>query len=64
MGSLVAAMASSHAFAVAPPEKWDELRERNRNVYAQRQNIDVPPPHPRMSEESCGGRADTLRARA
>ena len=46
MGSLVAAMASSHAFAVAPPEKWDELRERNRNVYAQRQNIDVPPPHP------------------
>jgi len=45
-------MASSHAFAVAPPEKWDELRERNRNVYAQRQNIDVPPPHPRMSEES------------
>ena len=52
MGSLVAAMASSHAFAVAPPEKWDELRERNRNVYAQRQNIDVPPPHPRMSEES------------
>ena len=52
MGSLVAAMASSHAFAVAPPEKWDELRERNRNVYAQRQNIDVPPPHPRMSEDS------------
>ena len=52
MGSLVAAMASSHAFAVAPPEKWDELRERNRNVYAQRQNIEVPPPHPRMSEES------------
>ena len=52
MGSLVAAMVSSHAFAVAPPEKWDELRERNRNVYAQRQNIDVPPPHPRMSEES------------
>jgi aromatic ring-opening dioxygenase catalytic subunit (LigB family) len=52
MGSLVAAMASSHAFAVAPPEKWDELRERNRNVYAQRQNIAVPPPHPRVSEES------------
>ena len=52
MGSLVAAMASSHAFAVAPPEKWDELRERNRNVYAQRQNIPVPPPHKRVSEES------------
>ena len=52
MGSLVAALASSHAFAVAPPEKWDELRERNRAVYAQRQNIAVPPPHPRLSEES------------
>jgi aromatic ring-opening dioxygenase LigB subunit len=52
MGSLVAAMASSHAFAVAPPEKWDELRERNRNVYAQRQNIPVPPPHERLNEES------------
>ena len=52
MGSLIAAMASSHAFAVTPPEKWDELRERNRNVYAQRQNIAVPPPHPRLSEES------------
>jgi len=52
MGSLVAAMASSHAFAVAPPEKWDELRERNRNVYAQRQNIPVPPPHERLSEEN------------
>jgi aromatic ring-opening dioxygenase catalytic subunit (LigB family) len=52
MGSLVAAMASSHAFAVAPPEKWDELRERNRNVYAQRQNVPVPPPHERVGEES------------
>lgn len=52
MGSLVAAMASSHAFAVAPPEKWDELRERNRNVYAQRQNIAVPPSHPRVNQEN------------
>jgi len=52
MGSLVAAMASSHAFAVAPPEKWDELRERNRNTYAQRQNIPVPPPHERIGEEN------------
>jgi aromatic ring-opening dioxygenase LigB subunit len=45
-------MASSHAFAVAPPEKWDELRERNRNIYAQRQNLPVPPPHPRLSQEN------------
>lgn len=52
MGSLVAAVASSHAFAVTPPEKWDELRERNRNVYAQRQHIAVPLPHPRISAES------------
>ena len=59
MGSLVAALASSHAFAVAPPEKWDELRERNRAVYAQRQNIAVPPPHPRLSEET----ADDVQTR-
>ena len=52
MGSLVAAIASSHAFAVAPPENWDELRERNRNVYAQRQNIAVPPAHPRVNQEN------------
>jgi Catalytic LigB subunit of aromatic ring-opening dioxygenase len=52
MGSLVAAMASSHAFAVAPPERWDELRERNRHVYAQRQNIPVPPPHERLNGET------------
>jgi aromatic ring-opening dioxygenase LigB subunit len=52
VGSLVAAVASSHAFAVMPPEKWDELRERNRNVYAQRQQIAVPAPHPRMNAES------------
>jgi aromatic ring-opening dioxygenase catalytic subunit (LigB family) len=52
MGSLVAAMASSHAFAVTPPEKWDELRERNRNVYAERQQVAVPPPHPRLSQET------------
>lgn len=52
MGFLVAAVASSHAFAVTPPEKWDELRERNRNVYAQRQQVEVPLPHPRISTES------------
>ena len=52
VGSLVAAVASSHAFAVTPPEKWDELRERNRAVYAQRQKITAPPPHPRISDES------------
>ena len=59
MGSLVAAVASSHAFAVMPPEKWDELRERNRNVYAQRQHIAVPLPHPQMSAES----VDDVRTR-
>ena len=52
MGSIVAAIASSHAFAVAPPEKWDELRERNRNMYAQRQNVAPPPPHPQLSKEN------------
>lgn len=51
MGTIVAAMASSHAFAVLQPERWDELRERNRKVYAERQGSE-PPVHPRVSEET------------
>src|SRR5262249_28538638 len=44
-------MASSHAFAVVEPERWDELRERNRKAYAQRYGHE-PPIHPRVREES------------
>lgn len=51
MGNIVAALASSHAFAVLPPERWDELRERNRQNYTQRYGIE-PPVHPRIGEET------------
>jgi aromatic ring-opening dioxygenase catalytic subunit (LigB family) len=44
-------MASSHAFAVLEPERWDELRERNRRVYAERRGSEAPV-HPRVSEET------------
>jgi len=49
MGITVAALASSHAFAVLPPEQWDELRERKR--YAQRYGVEAPV-HPRVGEET------------
>lgn len=51
MGNIVAALASSHAFAVLPPERWDEVRERNRKSYARRYGSE-PPVHPRVGEES------------
>ena len=51
MGTIVTAMASSHAFAVVEPERWDELRERNRKAYARRYGQE-PPIHPRVGEET------------
>jgi hypothetical protein len=51
MGNIVAAFASSHAFAVLPPERWDEVRERNRKNYTQRYGSE-PPVHPRVGEET------------
>jgi aromatic ring-opening dioxygenase catalytic subunit (LigB family) len=51
MGTIVAAIASSHAFAVLDPERWDELRERNRKLYVQRQGREAPS-HPRLEAET------------
>lgn len=51
MGSLVAAMASSHAFTVMEPEVWDEFREWNRGYYRQRQGTEAPV-HPKLETES------------
>jgi aromatic ring-opening dioxygenase catalytic subunit (LigB family) len=51
MGEIVAALASSHAFAVLPPERWDEVRERNRKSYARRYGVE-PAVHPRVEAES------------
>jgi aromatic ring-opening dioxygenase catalytic subunit (LigB family) len=51
MSKLVAGMASSHAFTLLAPEKWDEHRERNRAGYKRRYGVE-PPVHPKIAAES------------
>jgi len=51
MGKIVAAMASSHAFALSDPTTWDEKRAWNRGMYARRYGVE-PPIHPKIAEES------------
>jgi hypothetical protein len=42
MGTLVAAMATSHAFSFMDPTTWDDFRERNRLSYQRRYGV-LPP---------------------
>jgi hypothetical protein len=51
MAKIVAGMASSHAFALEDPARWDEGRQRNRQVYARRYGAE-PPEQPQVAEES------------
>jgi hypothetical protein len=51
MSKIVAGMASSHAFTLLDPERWDEVRERNRGGYKRRYGVE-PPVHPKIAEES------------
>lgn len=51
MGSIVAGMATSHAFALVAPEEWDGIRTRNRETYIQRRG-DVPPELPGVARET------------
>ena len=51
MAKIVAAMASSHAFALTDPSEWDGRRERNRTMYKHRYGVE-PPIHPKMAEET------------
>jgi hypothetical protein len=51
MGKIVAGMASSHAFTLLDPDKWDEYRERNRAGYKRRYGAE-PPVHPKIAEET------------
>lgn len=51
MGNIVAAIASSHAFALIDPSEWDEHRDKNRKHYARRYGSE-PPNHPRIFEET------------
>src|SRR5678815_2752301 len=44
MGTLVASMATSHAFAFMEPSKWAEFLTWNRRVYQQRYGVEPPIP--------------------
>src|SRR4051794_12366808 len=50
MGTIVAGLASSHAFTLMDPEHWDTFRERNRAGYQRRYGV-APPVHPRIEDE-------------
>jgi len=50
MGTIVAGLASSHAFTLTDPEHWDEFRERNRAGYQRRYGV-APPVHPKLELE-------------
>lgn len=50
MGQIVAGLASSHAFTLMDPARWDEFRERNRGIYQRYYGV-APPVHPRLEQE-------------
>lgn len=50
MGNIVSALASSHAFTLVEPNKWDEFREKNREYYAQLYG-EKPRSNPRLEDE-------------
>ena len=54
MGTIVGAMALSHAFALLEPDRWDNLRELNRQGYKRRYG-EEPPNHPKIAEETLAG---------
>jgi hypothetical protein len=54
MGKIVGAMALSHAFALLEPERWDKLRELNRQGYKRRYG-EEPPNRPKIGEETLDG---------
>lgn len=51
MARLIGGMASSHAFALDEPERWDEVRQTNRQMYARRYGV-LPPEQPGVAEET------------
>jgi aromatic ring-opening dioxygenase LigB subunit len=54
MGKIIAGMALSHAFALLEPDRWDNLRELNRQGYKRRYG-EEPPNHPKIGEETLDG---------
>ena len=51
MGQIVAAMASSHAFAFLEPDLWDQRRQRTRNNYKRRYGTEAAE-QPQVFEET------------
>jgi hypothetical protein len=51
MGKLIAAMASSHAYAFLEPKVWDQRREFTRSNYKRRFGVE-PPDQPQVAEET------------
>jgi aromatic ring-opening dioxygenase LigB subunit len=51
VAKFVTGMASSHAFALEDPSRWDEGRLRNRQMYERRYGI-LPPEQPQVAEET------------
>ncbi|SFL30938.1 hypothetical protein [Geodermatophilus ruber] len=51
MGSIVAGLASSHAFAFMEPQRWDDFRERNRQILHRRSGV-LPPVQDGVHDET------------
>ena len=51
MGQIIAAMASSHAYAFIPPEQWEERRQKTKANYARRYGVE-PPDQPQVALEN------------
>jgi aromatic ring-opening dioxygenase catalytic subunit (LigB family) len=51
MGTVVRGMASSHAFALAEPDTWDERRRRNQKLYEHRYGT-LPADQPGVADET------------
>jgi hypothetical protein len=52
MGTIVAGMATSHAFTFVEPTGWDEFRARNRESLQRRTGMEPPPPHAQIEQET------------
>lgn len=63
MGTIVAGLATSHAFTFMNPIDWDGFREKNRESFRRRRGIDAPI-HPKIADETVDdnhGRYESIR---
>jgi len=55
MGKIIAGLASSHAYALQEPERWDMMRQRTMERYKARYG-DYPPAQPKVAQETLESR--------